>query len=419
MPTVPLERVLPTADLTMLRSLGAAANAVGARLWLVGGSVRDALLDRPVTDLDLTSAANASEIAPVLTKAVAGTVAARSHFGTVKLHVGNRTLDLATLRSERYERPGSLPTVGPGDVQSDLARRDISINAMAMSLAPEDFGELLDTEGGLADLREGRIRILHEQSFQDDATRVLRALRYETRLGFAMDRRTATLLQRDLAYLGTISPARVRREIERTLDEPLGARMLSAEWTRGVLAAIHPALGDTAVGDALHRATRAQLAPLALLGALVYASPMDGSTAMSSRLALTRGQAGIVAHTQRIAGLESQIAGARPAAVHELVVSAPDDAIRASAVGATDPAARASLARYLARVAAVGQVLDGNDLKSLGVPEGPEMGRLLDELQALSLDGAIRSRGSAVAHVNRALAAKMTRTRKKGTAGKA
>ena len=404
MPTVPLERALAAPDLALLRALGVAASAAGVHLWLVGGAVRDALLERTVTDLDLTSAAPARELAPALAAATGATVGARSAFGTVKLRFGRRAVDLATLRWERYDRPGALPSVGPGDVLADLARRDFSINAMAASLAPGDFGELLDPEEGLRDLRAGRIRILHERSFQDDATRILRAVRYSVRLGFAIDRGSAALLRRDLAFLDAISPARLRRELERMLAEPLAARMLTVAWRRGVLAAVHPALDSPALGGSLRRAARARLTPLALLGVLVYASTVDSATAMASRLALTRMQASTVAHTQRIAALEPRIAGAAPSTVHELVGGASADALQASAVAAADPAARRVLARYERRLRFARPSLDGNDLKSLGVEEGPGMGALLDELRRLALDGDLRTRGGAIAYVKRTLA---------------
>ena len=404
MPTVPLERALAAPDLALLRALGVAASKAGARLWLVGGAVRDALLERTVTDLDLTSATPARELAPALAAATGAAVGARTAFGTAKLRLGRRTVDLATLRSERYDHPGALPSVGPGDVLADLARRDFSINAMAASLAPGDFGELLDPEEGLRDLRAGRIRILHERSFQDDATRILRAVRYSVRLGFAIDRGSAALLRRDLAFLDAISPARLRRELERMLAEPLAARMLTVAWRRGVLAAVHPALDTPALGGSLRRAARARLTPLALLGVLVYASTVDSATAMASRLALTRMQASTVAHTQRTAALERQIAGAAPSTVHELVGGAPNDALQACAVAAADPAARRALGRYLGRLRVARPLLDGNDLKSLGVEESPGMGALLDELRRLALDGDIRTRGGAIAYVKRALA---------------
>ena len=137
---------------------------------------------------------------------------------------------------------------------------------------------------------------------------------------------------------------------------------------------------------------------------LVYASTVDSATAMASRLALTRMQASTVAHTQRTAALEQRIAGAAPSTVHELVGGAPTDALQASAVAAADPAARRALARYLRRLRIARPLLDGNDLKSLGVEEGPGMGALLDELRPLALDGNLRSRGGAIAYVKRTLA---------------
>ncbi|MEX2599647.1 MAG: hypothetical protein WD533_08335, partial [Dehalococcoidia bacterium] len=186
--TVPLAETLSPDGLTLLTQLGAAASRHGVRLWLVGGAVRDALLGKHVLDIDLTSEMPAGELGPLLAKKAGGQVVSRSEFGTVKLRFGGRTLDLATARSERYTRPGALPTVSPGTMDADLARRDFSIHAMAASLAPEGFGELLDTQNGLEDLQRGSIRVLHECSFQDDATRMLRAVRYAVRLGFRLER---------------------------------------------------------------------------------------------------------------------------------------------------------------------------------------------------------------------------------------
>ena len=403
MPTVPLERALPAPDLALLRALGVAASAAGAHLWLVGGAVRDALLERTVTDLDLTSAAPARELAPALAAATGATVGARSAFGTVKLRLGRRAVDLATLRSERYDRPGALPSVGPGDVLADLARRDFSINAMAASLAPADFGELLDPEGGLRDLRAGRIRILHERSFQDDATRILRAVRYSVRLGFAVDRGSAALLRRDLAFLDAISSARLRRELERMLAEPLAARMLTAGGEACSQPYTLPLEQSRARRLAAPRGSR---------------PPHAASAARRAGVRFDRGQRhghGEQAGVDSDASLDrrthtadrrprTRIAGAAPSTVHELVGGAPNDALQACAVAAADPAARRALARYVRRLRIARPLLDGNDLKSLGVEEGPGMGALLDELRRLALDGDLRTRGGAIAYVKRALA---------------
>ena len=146
-------------------------------------------------------------------------MAARSPFGTAKLRAGGIEMDLAAARTETYAHPRALPTVAPGDIDRDLARRDFSINAMAVSLGTETWGELRDPFEGRRDLDRGVVRVLHEGSFIDDATRILRAVRYAGRMGFRLEAETERLLKRDLAQLGGIGGDRVRRELARVFSE--------------------------------------------------------------------------------------------------------------------------------------------------------------------------------------------------------
>ena len=159
------------------------------------------------------------------------TVRKASAFGTWSLTVQGVDVDLATARRETYERPGALPTVIPGTVEDDLARRDFSINAMAISLGEDSWGYLLDPHGGSTDLERGVIRVLHDRSFEDDATRIFRAIRYACRLDFRLESCTATLLERSLPYVSTISPDRVRHEIERIFREPRASDMIEMVGT--------------------------------------------------------------------------------------------------------------------------------------------------------------------------------------------
>ncbi|MCI0816023.1 MAG: CCA tRNA nucleotidyltransferase [Chloroflexi bacterium] len=382
MSNVPLDDALSPADAALLRRMGTAAHEAGAHLWLVGGSVRDALLGRPVLDLDLTSEAPAAGLAPVLARAAGGQVSAHSRFGTVKLRLDGRTIDLATVRSETYAHPGALPAVGPGDMRSDLARRDISINAMAASLAPADFGALLDTEGGLKDLRAGLVRVLHERSLQDDATRILRVVRYGARLRFRIDRRTRRWMRRDAGWLDAVSPARVRREIERTLEEDEAARTLLATHRLGVLAAVHPALDGTTIAAALRRAARRHLRGVALLGVLLCGLAPEEARSVGARLALTRRQTHVAEHARRLASEPSPTGGA------------PAEALEAAAAAAADPGVRRALTRHLRSPGA--DLLSGADLLAAGVPEGPEVGRLLRALDTAARAGTIRSRRGAL-----------------------
>jgi tRNA nucleotidyltransferase (CCA-adding enzyme) len=397
-PLVPLAGSLTASDFALLNALGTSASRAGTRLWLVGGSVRDALLGHPVLDLDITSETSAATLAPVLARDLNGSVSARSQFDTIKLRIDGHSVDLATARSERYPRPGALPTVSIGNMTADLARRDFSVNAMAVSLGPDSFGEMLDPQHGLDDLRQGVIRILHGASFQDDATRILRAVRYATRLGFTIDRATSDQLRRDLAFVGTISVPRIHREMERALSEPFAARVLLAMARRGVLGAVHPSLAGQ---DALGRAARAKLSGLAVLGALVYPLPAEQATAVAKRIGMTSRQAAIVRSIHLIRDAGDSLANARPSEVDQAVGGAPLAAIEACAAVSADQSVRAALRRYSKRIRSLRMPLNGHAIRSLGVTDGPAIGAMLAEVRSAVLDGGIRSRRGATLFVKK------------------
>ncbi|MDP6108336.1 MAG: hypothetical protein QGI33_07880, partial [Candidatus Brocadiia bacterium] len=194
-----MQRQLRPATLRYLRAAGEIAARDGYRLFLVGGTVRDLILERPAMDPDLLveephdapvapahhhdpSMAAAATLAETLARELGGDITARSQFGTVKLTTPEMPLDLATARIESYHRPGALPTVRPGAVEDDLARRDFSVNAIALGLAGPRRGELVDPHRGLEDLAARRLRVLHARSFVDDPTRLWRGARYSARL---------------------------------------------------------------------------------------------------------------------------------------------------------------------------------------------------------------------------------------------
>ena len=179
-------------------------------------------------------------------RALNGRVVAHSQFNTFSLTASGRHIDLAMARHESYAHPGALPTVTPGTLRQDLARRDFTINAMAVSLGEDSFGELLDPSDGQSDLRIGMVRVLHDDSFRDDATRILRAARYAVRLRFTLEANTESLLRRDSTYLHTISAARLRDEFERVLQESrVAASTLEMLEHLGALKSVYPAITPT------------------------------------------------------------------------------------------------------------------------------------------------------------------------------
>ena len=396
---VPLEPALAAPDVALVQRIGEAAADAGVELWLVGGPVRDALLGRTVHDLDATSEMPAAELGAILAARLDGAISARSQFGTVKLRLGKRTIDLATTRKERYAKPGALPSVSPGDIRIDLARRDFSINAMALSLHPQRFGELLDTQGGAADIESRTLRALHERSFQDDATRLLRAVRYMARLAFQPEPETQRWLTRDLPYLGAISPVRLRREIELLLTEADAPNAIAVAIETGVLPAIERSLGAQSVREAVLRAGERKLHGLALLGALVYALPADRVAAFQARIRPTGEQKQIISAVARLREARSSLRTASlPSEVDRLAAGLPQDAIRAVAATDDDAAVQRNLDRYA--VAAKQQMpLGGHELIALGVEPGPAVGEMARALRRAVMDGQATSREEAQAYV--------------------
>ena len=395
MPTVSLSPSLAPEMAALLRDLGRRAAEAGATLWLVGGPVRDALLGAPVLDVDLVAEMPAAELA----QAMGVPAYASTRFGTLKLHVDGSVLDLATARAERYARPGALPTVRPSDIETDLRRRDFTLNAMAVNLSPTSFGTLLDPLEGQRDLKRRVLRGLHSGTFRDDATRMLRLMRYAARLRFRIHPVTARWLREGLPALPAISAARIHRELRRTLDEPRAAHALRLAQRYGVLSAVHPAMGTDAVAAALHTTARRGGRAEALLVALTVGGDADG---VADRIGLTRRERTLIAHANRLLSDASlSRPGLPPSEVAAIVGNAPIVAAQAAASLLTG-SARRNLLRYLAATPRRAH-LTGRDMLRLGVPQGPSVGRALAVLRNARLDRRVATRTGEVRLVGRLL----------------
>jgi len=207
----------------LLRSLGKLALSKGMRCYLVGGVVRDILLHNEVKDLDFVVEGEASELVSDWAGANGGRVRAHSPFGTaIWMKPGEGRWDFATARSEYYEFPGALPVVTEAPLTKDLARRDFTINSMAISINPDDFGTLMDPFGGIKDLRQCQIKILHGLSFVEDPTRAFRAVRFAAKLNFLLSRETKQQISNALrqGVFQNLSPKRVLSEMIEILRSP-------------------------------------------------------------------------------------------------------------------------------------------------------------------------------------------------------
>ena len=248
-----IQRSLPGEVQALLRAVSRVADIGGYSVFLVGGVVRDLLLGVPNLDLDIVVEGEGIEFARLLARELKGRVRSHRKFGTavVILPTGRR-IDVATARTEFYEHPAALPTVEMSSIRQDLYRRDFTINAMAIALPGERFGELLDYFGGLRDLERRHVRILHNLSFVEDPTRIFRAVRFEQRYGFQLERQTEMLARRavEMEIVGKLTNARVRDELVDIFSEPCPLPFKAVQRLED-LGALHTLHSELAVSPAM------------------------------------------------------------------------------------------------------------------------------------------------------------------------
>ncbi len=404
------QRLLPPYLSSIISLAAVQAQQLGFRLYLVGGVVRDLMLGRPTIDIDLVVDGDALALAQRLANTSHARLTSHARFSTARLSYPAFTLDLAMARKETYQRPGALPAVRPGSIEEDLFRRDFTINAMAISLNPGSDGKLIDPYGGKPDLEAGVIRILHPDSFSDDATRIWRAIRYEQRLDFRMERTTLHCLRRSLGMIDTISADRLRHEIDRVLKEELPEKTLQRAWRLGVLQKLHPSLKADRWLTAKYRLARqtfnTNILKTVYLALLACRLDPEECDAFLSRLNFASSVARVLRDTvqlyQRCPNIPAK--GLKPSRIHELVSSYDVTAVNAMTLATGSATMRKRLRLYLDRLRRVRVSLSGRDLQALGVPAGPPVGIMLHQLLAARLDGKLKSRRDEENYVRRRLA---------------
>src|SRR5437763_3222160 len=386
------------------RLLDALDGVAGAHL--VGGAVRDVLLGGEAVDLDVVVEGDAAAAARTAAQRLGGAVSEHERFGTATVEAGDLAFDVARARRERYPAPGALPEVEPAPLEEDLRRRDFTVNALAVALGPPAPGTLRAAPHGMEDLDARRLRVLHEASFRDDPTRLLRLVRYVTRLRFTIEARTEELARAAVSAeaLGTVSGARIGDELRLLLGEPEPNTALSLASELGLDRALHPAFAPDP--EAAERA-RALLPPDGREALVILAAGCRGF----DREALTRwldelefpaaGRAVVVAPALEPGPLGRRLAAAnRPSEIAAVASGLAPEAVALAAAGVPDAVAAAR--RWLHELRHVRLEIDGGDVLAAGVPEGPDVGRALAAALARQLDGAARGRD---AELSTALAA--------------
>jgi len=397
--TSKIKNQLPDELVEFLRLAGELAQKKGQKLYLVGGVVRDLLLERENFDLDLVVEGDAIALAGELADEKRGKLTTHQRFGTAKLTWDGWSADLATARSETYPRACALPAVNPGTIEEDLMRRDFTINAMAVELNPGRYGELLDQYGGMADLEGKLVRVLHEKSFVDDATRIWRAIRYEQRLDFRMEPQTLNLLKRDVGYLKKVSGDRIRHELELIFEEKFPEKALRRAGELGVLKRLHPELkaGDwlSSQYEQARQRSSPDVASLGLYFALlVYPMKPEETEEVSSYLRLRRSATRILHDTVAIKDGLGQLAtpGITASQIYKLLIGYTIEAVIANIVAAESPEAGQRLAEFINKLRFIKPGLSGGDLIKLGVAQGPQIKDFLNRLLEDRLEGKSKTR---------------------------
>src|SRR5215207_4479269 len=283
--------------------------------WVVGGAVRDLLLGGAPEDLDVVIEGDAVGAARSLAEALGGSLTVHDRFGTATVVAAGHVYDLATARAETYAAPGALPDVRPGTLEEDLLRRDFTVNAVAVA----SDGRVAAAPGAFEDLDARVLRVLHAGSFVDDPTRLLRLVRYATRLGFAPHPDTAALAESALASgaLATVTPTRVGSELRLLLREPSAVPALAwvAAW-EGMRLGVALFLDEVVVERALELLPPDGRRDLLVLAAAVRSVPSPALAIWLDALGFAARDRDTVVAAAQAEGIEQRLAAAaRPSEI--------------------------------------------------------------------------------------------------------
>ncbi|GMU39567.1 MAG: hypothetical protein AMXMBFR23_04330 [Chloroflexota bacterium] len=365
----------------------------------MGGVVRDVAIGRPVHDLDVAIAAGPGPFVQAVAAALhdpTASIEVTDRFGTASVTGGGMRLDLARLRTEHYVSPGALPVVrATARIEVDLERRDFSVNAIALGLGGPRRGEVVDPHGGLADLATRTLRVLHDRSFEDDATRLYRGARTAALFDLRPDAETAALIAEGGRWLTPVSGERLRAEWATTARRGRAGRTLALLDAWGVLRATHPSLYLHPHARRALARRRGAIAPEVLAG--VVLAPLLGRAAVLDRLAAPRewrlaadGAAALLDATDPTPEALERLAGTSAAA--------------RTAAAWLDPERQRALQRDLRRWERTRPPLTAEALLRLGVARGPALGAALAELRRARFLGTLGSAAEARAEIRRRIA---------------
>lgn len=423
-----LEQALPPARTAFLKLLASQAHELHLPVYVVGGFVRDLLLERPSLDFDVVVEGDASLLGKALHRKYGGRLVVHSRFGTAKWQLGDAVktilaemhlpvenegeipvaLDIISARTEFYDHPTALPTVERSSIKHDLHRRDFTINTLALRLDGRHYGELYDYFGGMGDMDRKLVRVLHSLSFVDDPTRMLRAIRFEQRFGFRVEDRTLELMDEARPLLRQISGDRLRHELDLVLSEARAVDILQRLDELELLSSICADLRwDPSKEEFLEFAWQhtsdepwhlpgvvSSIPVRRILGYLIWLSDLPGDVQerIAARLRFARPLCTMLEDLNNLSShlddlMDSSISQAAGILDGYSMVS-----IYAAWCFHREDTVGEILKKYAGEWRHVRTCSDGRDLMQLGITPGPAYREILGELRAAWLDGRVRSK---------------------------
>ncbi len=407
----------------LIKQAGKIAAIKRTPIYFVGGIVRDLMLGNPPTDIDIVAQGDAIALANELCRQFGGQVYPHHRFGAAKWRLtadawdklapgyarndAPDEIDFMTARAESYPQPTELPNVQPSHINDDLNRRDFTINALAIRLDNSQQMEILDLHGGIADLKDKVVRVLHDGSFIDDPTRILRAYRFAQRLDFEVESHTSQLIHDALPLLGRVSGKRIQNEMVASLKEPHPADQIRRLNDNFVLIHIHPELrwheGMSPAFDYAAELCRQPMWQAALneddqmvINFLLwmYPHPLYAQKAVASRLRVRKNTQDDIIATRNLLATLSSTSAQQPSEIAQIIKnisSRPRALVTSSAIAAANRHRRIVdwIDAFQAEWRHLRPALNGNDLLEMGAPAGEKIGDALAALLSARIDGLV------------------------------
>ncbi len=423
-----LEKILSKGEIALLKLISTEASRLNFAIYIVGGFVRDLLLNRPSKDFDIVVEGNAIDLGRALVKKYGGEIVKHGRFGTAKWKIDTiktgeislddktvtfaavelpNSIDLITARTEFYEHPTALPTIERSSIKLDLHRRDFTINTMALRLDGTYYGELYDYWGGLSDLRKGLVKVLHSLSFVDDPTRMLRAVRFEQRFNFSIENRTTEMMAEAYPLLHQLSGDRIRHEFNLIFIEESAIETMERLNQLGLLSAIHPELSwskelsgrlcdcsDSAEQCPWTKSKMASQIPWqAAIGYLAWwvDLPFELIQNLSQRFRLPAELKRSILMAKEIIDTSDHFTTMLPSQIVDLLDRAPKLSLFYICCTTQSVEIKSVLHKYQTGWKTIKPYTSGNELKLMGIPPGSVYRTILQQIRDAWLNGFIKT----------------------------